>query len=408
MKTITKNEVKTLIISHYFRPENFKINDLADFISNKNKVTVLTGYPSYPNKELFKNFRKKNIYKKKNVEIIRVPIFPRGKSRFSIFLNYLSYLFSLSTFGIIKLLNRKFDSILVFGTSPPSVMIPAILISKIKKTKIIFWVLDLWPETLISMNIIKNKYLIKLFKIYNSYIYNCSDLIFAQSKAFISQIGKYCNNKDKIIYFPTWPDKRNKKKKNFKKFKFKKNLFYITFTGNIGEAQDFENILRCARDIKSNIKVKWLIVGDGSKFIWLKNQIKKRNLDTNFILTGNLGRDQIPYILKNSDCLLIVLKKSKIDKFTVPGKLSNYMMSKKPIIGMIDGEAYDIIKDSNCGLICRSGEYKKLSFNIKKILKFSKSKKLTLGNNGFYFAKKNFDRIKQLKKAEFYLKKISN
>ena len=66
-----------------------------------------------------------------------MPVFPRGKTKFSILLNYLSYLFSLSTFGIIKLFNRKFQTILVFGTSPPSVMIPAILISKIKKAKII-------------------------------------------------------------------------------------------------------------------------------------------------------------------------------------------------------------------------------------------------------------------------------
>ena len=99
---------------------------------------------------------------------------------------------------------------------------------------------------------------------------------------------------------------------------------------------------------------------------WLKNQIKKRNLNSNFILTGNLNKDEIPYILKNSDCLLIVLKKSKIDKFTVPGKLSNYMMSKKPILGMIDGETFDIIKNSNFGLVCKSGEFKNLSQNIKK------------------------------------------
>ena len=72
---------------------------------------------------------------------------------------------------------------------------------------------------------------------------------------------------------------------------------------------------------------------------------------------------------------------------------------------MIDGETYDIIRISKCGLICKSGEYKKLSSNIKKILTFSQSKKLTLGKNGYKFAKKNFDRIKQLKKAEFFLKK---
>ncbi len=399
--------MRILLISHYFWPENFKINDLANFLSKNNKITVLTGSPSYPNKNIFKDF-KKNKVKFKNVEVLRVPVLKRNKSIFSLFLNYLTFLVSLSTIGVFKLINKKFDLILVFGTSPPTVMIPAILISKIKNIKIAFWVLDLWPDTLISINLVKNKFLIKLIRSYVSYIYNYSNLIFAQSNAFVKELGRYCKNKKKIVYFPTWADQINYIKNKNKKKIFNKNFFYITFTGNIGEVQDFENILNCAETLKTNKKIKWLIVGDGSRYLWLKNQIKKRNLDTNFILTGNLSRDQMPHILKNSDCLLLVLKKSKIDKFTVPGKLSNYMMSKKPIVGMIDGEAYGIIKNSNCGLVCRSGEYKKLSVNIKKVLKFSKSKKLTLGKNGFFYAKKYFDRTKQLKKAEFYLKKMFN
>ena len=399
--------MRILLISHYFWPENFKINELAKYLGKHNKITVLTGSPSYPNKSIFKDF-KKNKVNFKNVEVLRVPVLKRNNSIFSLFLNYLTFLISLSTIGVFKLINKKFDLILVFGTSPPTVMIPAIFISKIKSIKIAFWVLDLWPDTLISINLVKNKFLIKLIKSYVSYIYNYSNLIFAQSNAFVKEIGRYCKNKKKIVYFPTWADQINYVKNKNNKQIFNKNYFYITFTGNIGEVQDFENILNCAETLKTNKKIKWLIVGDGSRYLWLKNQIKKRNLDTNFILTGNLSRDQMPHILKNSDCLLIVLKKSKIDKFTVPGKLSNYMMSKNPIIGMIDGETYDIIKNSNCGLVCKSGEYKKLSINIKKMLKFSKSKKLTLGKNGFHYANKYFDRIKQFKKAEFYLKKIVN
>ena len=216
MKTIIKNEVNILIISHYYWPENFKINELSNYLSKKNKITILTGFPSYPNKQIFQNLKKSDLYKFKNIEIIRVPVLLRGKTRFSIFLNYLSYLISLSTFGILKLMHRKFDSILVFGTSPPSVMIPAILLSKLKNIKVTFWVLDLWPETLMSMNIIKNKFLIKLVRIYVSYIYNLSNLIFAQSKTFIKEIAKYCKNKKKIIYFPTWADHIKKSKINKK------------------------------------------------------------------------------------------------------------------------------------------------------------------------------------------------
>ena len=200
--------MRILLISHYFWPENFKINDLAKFLSKHNKITVLTGSPSYPNKNIFKGF-KKNKVKLKNIEILRVPVLKRNNSIFSLFLNYLSFLISLSTIGVVKLINKKFDLILVFGTSPPTVMIPAILISKIKKIKIAFWVLDLWPNTLISMNLVKNKFLIKLIKSYVSYIYNYSNVIFAQSNAFVKELGRYCKDKKKIVYFHTWFDQIN-------------------------------------------------------------------------------------------------------------------------------------------------------------------------------------------------------
>lgn len=399
--------MRILILTHYFWPENFKINELAEFLDKKNKITVLTGFPSYPNKKLFNKTVKSKLYKYKNIEIIRVPIFKRKKNRFSIFLNYLSFLISLSTVGIVKLLNRKFDLILVFGTSPPSVMIPAIILSKIKKIKIAFWVLDLWPETLISMNIIKNKLILKTIEYYSSFIYNFSSLIFAQSKAFIQKIKKKCSNKKKIKYLPTWADDQLIGEIDHNNLKlFKKHFFYITFTGNIGEAQDFDNILKAAELIKNNDKIKWLIVGDGSKLEWLKKQIKKKELFDNFILTGHVSKNQIPQILNKSDCLLVTLKKGGIDKFTVPGKLSNYMISKKPILGMINGETLDIIKNSKSGLFCKSGDYKKLSENIIKISNYSDKKLRNMGKNGYEYAKKYFDRTEQLKKVETCLKKL--
>ena len=399
--------MKILILSHYFWPENFKINELAEFLSKNNKITVLTGYPSYPSKELFNKINKSKLYKYKNIEIIRVPILSRKKNRFSIFLNYLSFLFSLSTFGVIKLLNKKFDLILVFGTSPPSVMIPAIILSKIKKAKIAFWVLDLWPETLKSMNIIKNKLIIKIIELYTSYIYNFSSLIFAQSKAFVRQIQKKCKKKDKIVYLPTWADDQSIKNTDHNNLNFfKKNFFYITFTGNIGAAQDFYNILNAAEHIKNNRRIKWLIVGDGSKLVWLREQIKKKKLFNNFILTGHINKNKIPQILKKSDCLLITLKKGGIDKFTVPGKLSNYMIAKKPILGMINGETLDIIKKSKSGLICKSGDYKNLSKNVIKISKYSNKILKNMGKNAHAYAKKYFDKAEQLKKVETFLNKL--
>ena len=89
--------MKILIFSQYFWPENFRINDIANFLSLKNNnVTVVTGYPNYPEGKLFNNFKnnKKKFSRNRKINIIRIPIILRGTSKFQLFFNYLSFIIS--------------------------------------------------------------------------------------------------------------------------------------------------------------------------------------------------------------------------------------------------------------------------------------------------------------------------
>ena len=102
-----ENKRKILIISQYFWPENFRINDIAkSFNEDGHEVTILTGLPNYPKGVLFdeykKNPQKFNIYD--GCEVVRVPVFLRGKgSKFNLFLNYISFNISSIFFGVIYL-----------------------------------------------------------------------------------------------------------------------------------------------------------------------------------------------------------------------------------------------------------------------------------------------------------------
>ena len=83
-----------LIISQYFWPENFKINDVAKGLVAKGyNVSVLTGLPNYPKGKIFEGYSfPKN--KKENydgITIYRSPVIPRGSgSGVRLFFNYFS------------------------------------------------------------------------------------------------------------------------------------------------------------------------------------------------------------------------------------------------------------------------------------------------------------------------------
>ena len=139
-----------LIVSQYFWPENFKINDVAKGLVAKGyNVSVLTGLPNYPKGKIFEGYsflkNKKENYD--GVTIYRSLVIPRGNgSGTRLFLNY----FSLALLASVRLLfiKSKFDKILVYEASPVTIGIPAIIAKYRFKAPIFFWVQDLWPESI--------------------------------------------------------------------------------------------------------------------------------------------------------------------------------------------------------------------------------------------------------------------
>ena len=130
--------MKILIVTQYFWPEYFRVNDLAIDLSIKgHEVEVLTTYPNYPYGKVFDEFLKnpKKFENYNGIKVFRVPSIPRKEgTKINLVVNYLSFLFSGIFIGYFKLRKRKYDLIITFATSPIIVALISIFFSKIKKT----------------------------------------------------------------------------------------------------------------------------------------------------------------------------------------------------------------------------------------------------------------------------------
>ena len=390
--------MRILIISQYFWPENFRINEISEFLKKENiEVDVLTGSPNYPEGKIFKDFKdnpdKYNNYN--GTRIFRVPIIPRGSgSLFSLFFNYSSFLISSITIGSFKLRKNKYDYILTFGTSPITVALTSLFFSKIKNARTIIWVLDLWPDILKDLNIITNKFMLNLLSKITNFTYRSHDIILAQSESFLRQIIKHNKN---TIYFPSWPEtikinELNNELEDIKLDKFK-NYFKIVFTGNIGQAQDFDRIIKLAKILKEQ-NVIFIIVGKGRKFEYFKKIKLLDNID-NIIFMGNYPLEKMCYFHEIADALILTLNSGDALNKTIPGKLSTYMMAGKPIIGVIDGEAKNIINASKSG-ICLDLSDDKYIEKIKTFVNLDKQELKILGNNAKSYTVKFFNKQKIL------------
>lgn len=169
--------------------------------------------------------------------------------------------------------------------------------------------------------------------------------------------------------------------------------FNILFAGNIGAAQDFETIINAAQILTSkNLPINWIIIGDGSEKRNIQVLIESLNLQKNFYFLGSFPSEEMPSFFACADALLVSLKKSKIFSLTIPSKLQSYLACRKPIIGNLDGIAFNIINDFNCGLCSRSGDYKEFAKNVEKMYNETIEDKARYSNNSYNYFLNNFER----------------
>lgn len=397
--------MKILIVTQYFYPENFKVNDFAVGMKERgHEVVILTGLPNYPGGEIFKGygFFKRLEDKYEDMRVVRSWLFPRGNSSgWRLLINYLSFTALVSIWGLLKL-RGKFDVIFVHEPSPIFIGIPALIMKWRFKAPVFLWILDLWPESLSAAGNITSPMILKPSEWTVKFIYKHTDKLLMASKAYRSSIESFGIANDKIEYLPNWAESHfiPLSYAEFEHENLLPNGFKVMFAGNIGESQDFQSILKAAEKLKNYSNIKWIIIGNGRKAEWLKEEIVKRNLEQNFFILGSFPVETMSKFFSHADAMLVTLKKEAIFELTVPAKLQAYMACGKPILTMLDGEGSKIVKEAEAGLVANSGDAEKLAANILEIYKKSPEERAALGENALNYYKRVFERDKLFDEVE--------
>jgi glycosyltransferase involved in cell wall biosynthesis len=396
---------KILVVSQHYWPEDFRLNDLTDIlVENKHEVTVLTGQPNYPQGVPFSGYKwwKFSSEYHKGIKIYRVPLWPRHSGNaLNLIINYFSFMF-FTLLASPFFLFKQFDHVIAWGTSPIFQGLSGAFIAFVKRIPMTVWVLDLWPESLSATNTVKNKAVLNFVLIFVKMFYAMCDNILCTSASFVEHIKKQGVNHQKLKYFPNWAEEIYTDETTTKEelFNFPEGTI-ITYAGNLGVAQDIENIFQCLKILKNEKHIHFLILGDGRQKDWLISQIKNENL-TNTHILGRFPAESMPYFFNRSDAFLVTLKDEDIFSKTLPGRVMSFMAAGKPIIAAASGETEKILIQSHSGLCVAPGSPEALAEAIKKIATLSENEKHQLGANAknyFYthFYRRNvYDRFKNL------------
>jgi glycosyltransferase involved in cell wall biosynthesis len=391
--------VRILIVTQYFWPENFRINDLATGLRERgHEVTVFTGKPNYPEGRFFPGYgffgRVREDYH--GVRVIRAPLIPRGSGgRFRLVLNF----FSFALFGSLLAPFRcdgTYDVILVYEPSPVTVGLPALVLKWVKRAPVLFWVQDLWPETLSATGVVNSRWMLKAVGKLVRFIYHHCDLILVQSRAFMVPVEALGVSAQKILYYP------NSAEEIYRPLAIEPQRpsgpellpggFHVAFAGNIGAAQDFETILSAADQLRAEHGIHWDIIGDGRRQAWVENEVRSRKLGDNVHLLGRHPVESMPRFFALADAMLVTLRRDPVFALTIPSKVQSYLACARPIIAALDGEGARVIEESGAGIAVRAGDAGALAEGVLRLYRMPRHEREAMGQRGRRYFEQHFER----------------
>ncbi len=378
--------MKILTFCQYYYPEEFQITPICEqLVSDGHEVTVITGLPNYPTGIIPEEYRTGHRDEILNgVRIIRCHEVGRKKGAIHLAMNYLSYVRSASR--KVKKLSDDFDLIFVYQLSPVLMAIPALKYKKKNDIPLFLYCCDLWPESMkVYVSSEKNP-IFKWVKRISQKVYRSADRIACQSTSFLPYMkNTHDISEEKLVYIPAFADETYLTQD----FTPKDDVVDFVFLGNLGIAQNLIEVLQAIEKIKDIPGFKVHFVGDGSALDKMKSFVAEHNLDSLITFYGRRPVEEMPKFYGMADACLVSLKADTQIGLTLPTKVQGYMAAGKPIIGMIDGSAQHVIRESGCGICVKAGDVDGLAAGMQDFIE-KRDKYRDCGDKAREYFKKNF------------------
>jgi len=380
-----------LIISEVFFPEDSLINDLAFVWKEKGyDVHVLTRNPSYPYGKVFNGYKNKWFQKEllNGILIYRVKVIEGYKE--SQLIKVVNYIVNMIIASIWIIFNsKKYKIIFIHHTGPLTFSVSGSIASRLYKNRTSIWTMDVWPDSVYAYGLAKKRWLSYLLEKFVGFVYNGIDNIIVTSPGFSNSVKKYSKNKN-VFVIPQW---------SITNFGSESSIvlpgkFNFVFAGNIGKAQNLENVVLGFSKSKLAIKnndVYLSIVGDGSSFEKLKYLVQEKRI-RNVKFWGRRPMKEMPSFYSATSVLVISLEDIPILNKTIPAKFQSYIAADKPLLGIINGEVKRLIEENNIGYVANPNDVIDIGKTFDKFINADVNKLNQFANNGIKLSQNEFSR----------------
>ena len=408
--------MRILLITQYYPPETGapqnRLSDLAKRLTALgHEVTVLTALPSYPKGEIFPNYRGRLMVEEddQGIQVVRTWAYAtKSKGFFPRIINYLSFALLAIPFGWVA----TEDADIVFVESPPLFLgFSGYLLSKLKRAKFTLNISDLWPESAVVLGVLRNRALIRLATWGEEWLYRHSSLVTGQTKGIVDSIRARAPETSTHLltngvspeFLENIDSSRAIRGRLRQKFDFGER-FIVLYAGVHGLAQGLDTLLRSAEILQEEKEIRFCFFGDGPEKERLQDLAKSRSLH-NVQFFQPLPVSEMAQLLVSVDAVIVPLKRDELFKGALPSKLFEALGSGVPVVACVAGEAMELVRKSEGGLVAEPENPTDLA---EKILELHRNPTLRnkLGANGTTFVRTQYNRAQIAKKCEMLISSL--
>lgn len=413
---------KILIHSIAFSPDGvstaYLYNDIALNLQQEGfDVTVLTTTPHYNvvASELEKQplqSKLLGLYKTSNFKGIKVIHIPQKKYK-SAALRMIGFAYWHILALIIGIFGKKVD--LILSPSPPlTIGLVNLIIAKLKGSKVIYNVQEIYPDLLIEQGGLKSNFVIRILKKLESVVYNYSDAVTTIDQDFYNTIVGRFKKPEKLHIIPNFVDTDLYKplavdyNRLDEKYFPKTDRIKVMYAGNIGYAQDWETLITLATSL-TDFPIDFYIVGEGVQKEYLKEEITRRSLNNIFLIPYQ-ERNLMPQLLAFSDIQFIFMDR-KLEGHGFPSKVYTIMACAKPLL-VSSGEKtplHSFLNTKECAFVDSQRDIGGKAENFAKFLRESSVAELKgMGEKGLETIRENYSKDKVCNDYKVLISKVLN
>lgn len=402
-----------LILTHYWPPEigasshlTFELGETL--VELGNRVTVVTGMPSYNMAKLPERYRGRFTFEEEmaGMRVLRVATgTSHSRSKFRRGLEHLAItpLYLWRALGV--------DNVnVVYTVSPPLTMgIAAWLAAKRHGTECCLGVQDLFPQSPIDLGLLKNRHLIRAFEALERAAYRVAGAITVHSDGNKKYILAKGSAPSRVHSIPNWVDtdaiRPGERNNAFRReLGLPQSDFVVSFAGTMGWSQGLETVVDAARLLAGERNLAFLLVGDGTE----REKLGKMSADLPQVrFVPMQAKDKYAQVLAASDACLVTLRREVLTP-VVPSKLLTIMAAARPVLASmpLGGDAPKIVTEARAGIVCAAGDAPALADAVR-LLKRDPKRAATFGQSGREYAIRLFSRPACVRRFEQVMRGIA-